>query len=31
MDEFAIKIYIETNISIVYADPDAHSYSVTIQ
>ena len=33
MDEFVIEKYIEINkgISIVYADSDLHSYSVTIQ
>ena len=35
MDEFAIEKYIEISIGIstgiVYADPDPHSYSVTIQ
>ena len=31
MDEFVIKRYIEICIDIVYADPDPHSYSVTIQ
>ena len=37
MDEFLIEKYIEINIGIsistgiVYADPDPHSYSVTIQ
>ena len=31
MDEFVIEKYIEINIGIVYADPDPHSFSVTIQ
>ena len=35
MDEFVIEKYIEMSIgistSIVYADPDPHSYNVTIQ
>ena len=31
MDEFVIEKYIEISINILYADPDHHSYSVTIQ
>ena len=31
MDEFVIGKYIEISIGIMYADPDPHSYSVTVQ